>query len=114
MKVCRSTHPMDTSVYCLLDTHYYIVGSGARQFVRAQKKGFGSPTSPGHAPGSRMALYIFPDGCLRQGIEAEPVAPAVEPYRRELDRKSTRLNSSHLVISYAVFCLKKKNINTTV
>src|SRR5256885_9615180 len=29
---------------------------------------------------------------------------------RSLDRKSTRLNSSHLVISYAVFCLKKKNI----
>src|ERR1022692_1755825 len=27
---------------------------------------------------------------------------------RDLDRKSTRLNSSHLVISYAVFCLKKK------
>src|SRR5256885_8663919 len=27
------------------------------------------------------------------------------------DRKSTRLNSSHLVISYAVFCLKKKNRN---
>src|SRR3989454_8837268 len=29
------------------------------------------------------------------------------------DRKSTRLNSSHLVISYAVFCLKKKKIKTT-
>src|ERR1039457_3299236 len=28
------------------------------------------------------------------------------------DRKSTRLNSSHLVISYAVFCLKKKEKNT--
>src|SRR3989454_10671802 len=28
-----------------------------------------------------------------------------------IDRKSTRLNSSHLVISYAVFCLKKKNKN---
>src|SRR5256885_12231785 len=28
---------------------------------------------------------------------------------RRSDRKSTRLNSSHLVISYAVFCLKKKN-----
>src|SRR5260221_10469378 len=27
----------------------------------------------------------------------------------EVDRKSTRLNSSHTVISYAVFCLKKKN-----
>src|SRR5256885_3621391 len=30
-----------------------------------------------------------------------------------LDRKSTRLNSSHLVISYAVFCLKKKSRPTT-
>src|SRR5256885_12313595 len=29
---------------------------------------------------------------------------------RDGDRKSTRLNSSHLVISYAVFCLKKKQI----
>src|SRR2546426_6476162 len=28
--------------------------------------------------------------------------------RHRIDRKSTRLNSSHLVISYAVFCLKKK------
>src|SRR5256885_8520565 len=28
-----------------------------------------------------------------------------------LDRKSTRLNSSHLVISYAVFCLKKKTLS---
>src|SRR5256885_12483691 len=30
------------------------------------------------------------------------------------DRKSTRLNSSHLVISYAVFCLKKKKYNISV
>src|SRR5688500_19672371 len=30
------------------------------------------------------------------------------------DRKSTRLNSSHLVISYAVFCLKKKKISRTL
>src|SRR5688500_19852687 len=29
------------------------------------------------------------------------------------DRKSTRLNSSHLVISYAVFCLKKKRMHRT-
>src|SRR5262245_65270120 len=33
---------------------------------------------------------------------------------RPLDRKSTRLNSSHLGISYAVFCLKKKIINTII
>src|SRR3989454_8415216 len=32
----------------------------------------------------------------------------------EGDRKSTRLNSSHLVISYAVFCLKKKKSKTVV
>src|SRR5256885_12353732 len=31
-----------------------------------------------------------------------------------LDRKSTRLNSSHLVISYAVFCLKKKKHHRTM
>src|SRR2546426_9309189 len=31
---------------------------------------------------------------------------------RRIDRKSTRLNSSHLVISYAVFCLKKKKNKT--
>src|SRR5260221_5746107 len=31
--------------------------------------------------------------------------------RSRVDRKSTRLNSSHTVISYAVFCLKKKKIN---
>src|SRR5256885_3173609 len=30
------------------------------------------------------------------------------------DRKSTRLNSSHLVISYAVFCLKKKNFSVAI
>src|SRR5690348_17587979 len=33
------------------------------------------------------------------------------PAEEQLDRKSTRLNSSHPSISYAVFCLKKKNRN---
>src|SRR5207249_7397651 len=35
---------------------------------------------------------------------------AVQTKQREIDRKSTRLNSSHVSISYAVFCLKKKKI----
>src|SRR5258708_18680952 len=35
-------------------------------------------------------------------------APAPRPSPPESDRKSTRLNSSHQIISYAVFCLKKK------
>src|SRR5256885_16379368 len=48
--------------------------------------------------------------CLRRG-RAGPRStwsPRRAPHRDLLDRKSTRLNSSHLVISYAVFCLKKK------
>src|SRR5256885_13183980 len=55
---------------------------------------------------ARMKELLRPVGrtmgivdCLRRQSDRE----------RERDRKSTRLNSSHLVISYAVFCLKKKN-----
>src|SRR5256885_11816796 len=40
-------------------------------------------------------------------LELSPAVPA----ELKRDRKSTRLNSSHLVISYAVFCLKKKTLN---
>src|SRR2546430_6997919 len=39
------------------------------------------------------------------------VASGAPPPDADLDRKSTRLNSSHSQISYAVFCLKKKKIN---
>src|SRR5256885_9990126 len=48
---------------------------------------------------------------VRGGIDAQLVVPQIEHQleRAARDRKSTRLNSSHLVISYAVFCLKKKN-----
>src|SRR2546426_3751206 len=53
-------------------------------------------------PISRRAA--FGANCPRRGVHADP------PHAAEVDqdRKSTRLNSSHLVISYAVFCLKKK------
>src|SRR5690606_41286163 len=40
------------------------------------------------------------------GAPDEKTAPLLEPVLK--DRKSTRLNSSHVKISYAVFCLKKK------
>src|SRR5438552_5425893 len=48
----------------------------------------------------------------RSRIHGRPVHPSdcgMEEDGRLLDRKSTRLNSSHQIISYAVFCLKKKN-----
>src|SRR5687768_17937933 len=40
-----------------------------------------------------------------------PARERVSPQARDQDRKSTRLNSSHGYISYAVFCLKKKKKN---
>src|SRR5437773_4768163 len=50
--------------------------------------------------------------CVADGlhVEGSDQHAAVVEHRR--DRKSTRLNSSHITISYAVFCLKKKNIST--
>src|SRR2546422_8370206 len=45
------------------------------------------------------------------GAVARAVRELAERYELPLDRKSTRLNSSHGYISYAVFCLKKKKNN---
>src|SRR5256885_5012900 len=47
----------------------------------------------------------------RAGLVSELNRLKIELADHLLDRKSTRLNSSHLVISYAVFCLKKKKRN---
>src|SRR5256885_10579472 len=44
-----------------------------------------------------------------KGLEGQKVYLNAPVRIEREDRKSTRLNSSHLVISYAVFCLKKKN-----
>src|SRR2546430_7741950 len=41
-------------------------------------------------------------------IRSQSQSPVAKSYDAGLDRKSTRLNSSHSQISYAVFCLKKK------
>src|SRR2546426_4298259 len=64
-------------------------------------------------PRSTLFPYttLFRSDHARRRVVAR-VDPGVEVGRRlqdaPADRKSTRLNSSHLVISYAVFCLKKK------
>src|SRR5258708_31753844 len=56
------------------------------------------------APPSREGTIVFPgfDGAAEWGGQA---------FDPETDRKSTRLNSSHQIISYAVFCLKKKKVH---
>src|SRR3989454_7265210 len=72
--------------------------------------------------GAQAAVMVSGNGCAHvyfrpRGGPPTPRSGAavpsdlVEQHRRAAarrDRKSTRLNSSHLVISYAVFCLKKK------
>src|SRR5256885_12316463 len=47
------------------------------------------------------------DPLIRRKLQDELLA--LQERVKKTDRKSTRLNSSHLVISYAVFCLKKRN-----
>src|SRR5438045_6605689 len=73
-----------------------------------------------HVYGLHRVLRSFPTTTLfrsrsgwRTGSPNGPPPPRgppreAAPGRRGRDRKSTRLNSSHLGISYAVFCLKKK------
>src|SRR5437899_8851764 len=55
-----------------------------------------------YAKSNYQDFQRFPEVDLAIAADGEATLPA-------LDRKSTRLNSSHLGISYAVFCLKKKN-----
>src|SRR5438876_3825931 len=68
------------------------------------------PISTQHRRGARAAATAGDRGA---GVAPrEALAQAREPGPQEGDRKSTRLNSSHPSISYAVFCLKKKNSHT--
>src|SRR5947209_9013251 len=60
-------------------------------------------------------LDVRSGGCAQQAwpnIEASCLRVPGSRTLRQEDRKSTRLNSSHANISYAVFCLKKKKQNT--
>src|SRR2546430_14116904 len=74
----------------------------------------------------RSAMSVSSPSTRRSSSRTLPGAPSVGPSRRRaierpsgessriaVDRKSTRLNSSHSQISYAVFCLKKKKKNKT-
>src|SRR5256885_436507 len=64
---------------------------------------------PGSAPLKKSAAGVPTGG---RSIRVTTVYQTSMQMEQE-DRKSTRLNSSHLVISYAVFCLKKKKKNIT-
>src|SRR3712207_9018484 len=78
------------------------------------------------SPDEAQRNPLSPSRCFLRETQqpGEPVAFALLPLKKQfrtaaghpllcfLDRKSTRLNSSHANISYAVFCLKKKTIDT--
>src|SRR5207253_4128146 len=101
-------HPATTSIYTL-SLHDALPISRKRadgpRFARTQN------LRPVETPGSRYADEAF--ALLEQvGMAADAKrACGVLAYG---DRKSTRLNSSHVAISYAVFCLKKKKECTDV
>src|SRR2546426_5233229 len=61
-------------------------------------------------PALLIDLDIFERNLCRVADYAKANDLRLRPHTKthKVDRKSTRLNSSHLVISYAVFCLKKK------
>src|SRR2546426_8966837 len=66
------------------------------------------PRGRGRRPAASSPAPAAPPGRL-----AAARCGLAEPRSTGADRKSTRLNSSHLVISYAVFCLKKKKKKKT-
>src|SRR5437899_8431087 len=79
------------------------------ELVDAYRAGSTTPTAATEAYLARIAAHDDKVGGYLTVTREEALAQAHaadERYRK--DRKSTRLNSSHLGISYAVFCLKKK------
>src|SRR5437773_9940768 len=59
-----------------------------------------------HAVGARVGVEQLGEPVVR--LDLRRVGVELEAQALDEDRKSTRLNSSHITISYAVFCLKKK------
>src|SRR5262245_65052271 len=81
----------------------------------------GLSSSEQQASSGCLPVADAPPVVLGRGLAKPPVpvfpfqlhrAPSWRHLGERIDRKSTRLNSSHLGISYAVFCLKKKNNKT--
>src|SRR5256885_7292721 len=80
-------------------------GQDADTLVEPLRQGLRQLLADGGAPAAPLCDLV---GFSFGGMTAGMLAAADGTLARRLDRKSTRLNSSHLVISYAVFCLKKK------
>src|SRR5256885_11583574 len=71
------------------------------------------PATPGEAAPLPWQLLFPTFFCPASRALSSPGSLRKSCLFYKADRKSTRLNSSHLVISYAVFCLKKKQSSST-
>src|SRR3712207_8465808 len=81
--------------------------SGSANAVDDQRSGFPWPVIDVDAPSEGGSGTVQTVRVV--GVQRQEGLPRGDPVPRTRDRKSTRLNSSHANISYAVFCLKKKN-----
>src|SRR5207244_12415931 len=108
----------NTALFSLLGTTYG--GDGKSNFALPNMQG-NAPMHPGQGPGLSLHDLGETGGSqtvtlLESEIPSHSHAVSVSlsdgtdqsPANEKLDRKSTRLNSSHQIISYAVFCLKRK------
>src|SRR5437870_10423329 len=104
------------------------------QAVKPKSKRIGNQTRtaciiPGDGKSERTGRILSANDIVANLLTCEPTHTSIlfryrninfasssaytwSPFHRSKDRKSTRLNSSHVAISYAVFCLKKKKKNT--
>src|ERR1022692_5155949 len=69
--------------------------------------GFLGKNGAGKTTTMRVLTCFLPPTAGKASVAGFDVLEQSLEVRKRIDRKSTRLNSSHLVISYAVFCLKK-------
>src|SRR5437879_9121940 len=67
------------------------------------------PSAASRINGARKLQQFVEPSVRKERQRADAGTPKNFSESSQLDRKSTRLNSSHRCISYAVFCLKKKN-----
>src|SRR5256886_8371816 len=101
--------PLPGMIEISIDGKSARVSSGTTVFDAARMNGINIPTLchlQNQTPVGVCRLCVVDTGA--RVLSASCVRP-VEPAMKVVDRKSTRLNSSHSQISYAVFCLKKKN-----
>src|SRR5690554_6957572 len=94
----RSRTAGSADLFCPIRRAYCSSQRGARALFGARAQA---------NPSMRVTYRAQPRGQLENGVSLQAPRSAVRDQRS--DRKSTRVNSSHVRISYAVFCLKKKN-----